>query len=195
MYSSLPLGKYISCGENTLTLSLDTMNLDAEPAPIYVVGDFRLSSVKSGWNIAGAKNVIGLGSWKQQGWPFYSDAVAYEQDFWIPIHKKNMCYEIQLGNWKGTVSEVLVNGFSAGIIAFKPYTLDVSKWIQQGKNSISVRVIGSNKNLFGPFHNHSSIGFVTPNLYKGTINWPSGEDYILFDYGLYEPFLLIGKCK
>ena len=194
-FSSLPLGKYISCGENTLTLSLDTMNLDAEPAPIYVVGDFRLSSVKSGWNIAGAKNVIGLGSWKQQGWPFYSDAVAYEQDFWIPIHKKNMCYEIQLGNWKGTVSEVLVNGFSAGIIAFKPYTLDVSKWIQQGKNSISVRVIGSNKNLFGPFHNHSSIGFVTPNLYKGTINWPSGEDYILFDYGLYEPFLLIGKCK
>lgn len=87
-FSSLPLGKYISCGENTLTLSLDTMNLDAEPAPIYVVGDFRLSSVKSGWNIAGAKNVIGLGSWKQQGWPFYSDAVAYEQDFWIPIHKK-----------------------------------------------------------------------------------------------------------
>ena len=105
-----------------------------------------------------------------------------------------MGYEVQLGKWNGTVSEVLVNGVSAGIIAFKPYTLDVSKLIRPGINQISVKVVGSNKNLFGPFHNES-IGFVTPNLYKGTVNYPAGKDYMQFDYGLYEPFLLLSKSK
>lgn len=45
----LPLGKYICNGVNSLTLSIDSMNLDAEPAPIYVLGDFKLLSAEHGW--------------------------------------------------------------------------------------------------------------------------------------------------
>ena len=170
------------------------MNLDAEPAPIYVLGDFKLLSAEHGWKMVGLNNKIELGSWRVQGSPFYADAVTYEQSFQVP-YCENMGYEVQLGKWNGTVSEVLVNGVSAGIIAFKPYTLDVSKLIRPGINQISVKVVGSNKNLFGPFHNESSIGFVTPNLYKGTVNYPAGKDYMQFDYGLYEPFLLVSKSK
>ena len=190
----LPLGKYICNGVNSLTLSIDSMNLDAEPAPIYVLGDFKLLSAEHGWKMVGLNNKIELGSWRVQGSPFYADAVTYEQSFQVP-YCENMGYEVQLGKWNGTVSEELVNGVSAGIIAFKPYTLDVSKLIRPGINQISVKVVGSNKNLFGPFHNESSIGFVTPNLYKGTVNYPAGKDYMQFDYGLYEPFLLLSKSK
>ena len=190
----LPLGKYICDGDNSLTLSIDPMNLDAEPAPVYVLGDFKLLSAEHGWKIASLSNEIKLGSWRMQGCPFYSDAITYEQNFQVP-YCENASYEVQLGKWNGTVSEVLVNGISAGIIAFKPYVLDVSKLIRPGINQISVKIVGSNKNLFGPFHNQSSIGFVTPNLYKGTVNYPAGKDYMQFDYGLYEPFLLVSRTK
>lgn len=185
----LPIGDYVRLGENNLTISVKPMKLDAELAPIYILGDFALCSSKHGWNITSPKPAIELGNWRNQGWPFYSREMIYEQTF--AIQTPEPYYEIQLGRWNGTVAEVIVNDEPAGIIGFKPYTLDVSKWIRQGNNRIEVKVVGSNKNLFGPFHNESSIGFVTPNLYKGTTEWPSGEDYLQLDYGLYEPFILM----
>ena len=193
-FNVLSIGKYIRKGENRLTLSINPMKLDAEPAPIYILGDFKLVSADHGWEIVASNDGLALGSWRQQGWPFYANSVTYTQEYMISPCDST-CYEIALEEWRGTVAEVLVNGVSAGIIAFKPYVLDVSKWIRLGKNCISVKVIGSNKNLFGPFHNSSSIGFVTPNLYKGTTVWPSGKEYLQLDYGLYKPFLLISKVE
>lgn len=186
----LPIGNYVCVGKNSLTISVKPMKLDAEPAPIYLLGDFSLRSANQGWNISSPKPTMELGSWRSQGWPFYAHEMIYTQTF--NISTPEPYYEIQLQKWNGTVAEVIVNGNPAGIVAFKPYNLDVSQWIHAGDNRIEVKVVGSNKNLFGPFHNESSIGFVTPNLYKGTTEWPSGKNYLQLDYGLYEPFVLLG---
>lgn len=185
----LPIGNYVNSGKNSLTISVKPMKLDAELAPIYLSGDFSLCSANQGWSIASPKKTIELGSWMSQGWPFYAQDMIYTQTFNISVLEPY--YEVQLRKWNGTVAEVIVNGKPAGIIGFKPYTLDISQWIRAGENCIEVKVVGSNKNLFGPFHNDSSIGFVTPNLYKGTTEWPSGKDYRQLDYGLYEPFELV----
>lgn len=185
----LPIGNYVNSGKNSLTISVKPMKLDAELAPIYLSGDFSLCTANQGWSIASPKKTIELGSWKSQGWPFYAQDMIYTQTFNISVLEPY--YEVQLRKWNGTVAEVIVNGKPAGIIGFKPYTLDISQWIRAGENCIEVKVVGSNKNLFGPFHNDSSIGFVTPNLYKGTTEWPSGKDYRQLDYGLYEPFELM----
>lgn len=186
----LPIGSHVHLGENNLTISIKPMKLDAELAPIYILGDFRLCPANQGWIITSPQKIMGLGSWKSQGWPFYPHAMLYTQTFIIPSTLEPF-YEVQLGKWNGTVAEVIVNGKSAGVIGFKPYTLDVSRWIQPGKNQVEIKVIGSNKNIFGPFHNESSIGIVTPDLYRGTTEWPSGGNYIQLDYGLYEPFKLV----
>lgn len=185
----LPIGEFVHSGDNIITISIHPMQLAAELAPIYILGDFALQSAPKGWTLVPQKEKLQLGSWKKQGWPFYSRAVVYEQKF--DLATPGSYYEVRLGKWDGTVAEITVNGEAAGIIAFEPYVLDVSKWIRSGKNTIEVKVIGSNKNLFGPFHNESSIGFVTPNLYKGTAQWPAGQNYLQLDYGLYEPFILV----
>lgn len=185
----LPIGNHVRLGKNSLTIALKPMKLDAELAPIYLLGNFSLRPANQGWSIASPQKAIEAGSWKNQGWPFYPHEMIYTQTF--NISKPESYYEIQLGQWSGTVAEVIVNGKSAGIIGFKPYSLDVSQWIRSGDNCIEVKVTGSNKNLLGPFHNESSIGFVTPNLYKGTTEWPSGKEYRQLDYGLYEPFALV----
>lgn len=185
----LPIGEHVHLGVNSLTISVKPMKLDAELAPVYIIGDFTLHPANRGWSIASSKPGIELGSWKDQGWPFYAREMMYEQTFTILAPKPY--YEVQLGDWNGTVAEVIVNGNSAGIIGFQPYKLDISKWVHTGDNHIAVKVVGSNKNLFGPFHNESSIGFVTPNLFKGTTEWPAGKNYLQIDYGLYEPFVLV----
>lgn len=186
----LSIGNYVQPGKNSLTISIKPMKLDAEIAPIYIIGEFRLCPINHGWSIASPYKTMQLGSWRSQGWPFYPHEMLYTQTFTIPSVPAPL-YEVQLGKWNGTVAEVIVNGNSAGIIGFKPYTLDVSQWIHPGDNQVDIKVIGSNKNSFGPFHNESSIGFVTPNLYKGITEWPPGDRYLQLDYGLFEPFRLV----
>ncbi|MDR3246941.1 MAG: hypothetical protein LBT50_11005, partial [Prevotellaceae bacterium] len=89
-----------------------------------------------------------------------------------------------------TVSEVKVNGKSAGIIAFAPYAVDVSGLIQKGDNVIEVKIVGSNKNLLGPFHRNPGPGLVSPWHFRGVTSYPSGNEYQQLDYGLMDDFVL-----
>jgi len=57
-----------------------------------------------------------------------------------------------------------------------------------------VNVIGSLKNLLGPHHNNPKPGFVSPWIWRNVKSYPSGKEYQILDYGLFEEFkLLNGK--
>ncbi|MBP6452798.1 MAG: hypothetical protein KA237_03025, partial [Alistipes sp.] len=98
-------------------------------------------------------------------------------------------YEVALGEWKGTVCEVLVNGRSAGIVYAEPYTVDVTEWIVAGRNRVEVKVVGSNYNLMGPLH-AAHFKRITPAFWRGVKEYPSGKDYVQQDYGLMGDFTL-----
>ncbi|MFR2069172.1 MAG: hypothetical protein ACLS4S_02855 [Bacteroides nordii] len=94
-------------------------------------------------------------------------------------------------DWDGTVSEIFINGESTGIIAYQPYKLDISKWIRKGDNQIEVRVMGSHRSLLGPHHNKTAQGISGPwHWQKVSGEMPAGEQYILPDYGMNQPFVL-----
>jgi hypothetical protein len=94
-----------------------------------------------------------------------------------------------LNDWNGTVAEVSVNGEKAGIIGWKPYELDISDLVINGENTVSVKVIGSLKNLLGPHHNDPTEGVVTPwSFFYAPAQQPPGTNYHLIDYGLFEDF-------
>jgi len=182
----MPLGDAVRTGENVLALECSPMRVTAEIEPIYLLGDFRLEPAAKGWDIV-APDDFAAGSWKAQGWPCYADKVTYARDF--DIADKAPCYEVALGEWKGTVCEVLVNGHSAGIIYTEPYTLDVTKLIEPGRNRIEVKVAGSNYNLMGPLHK-AHFGRVAPAFWRGVESYPSGREYVQQDYGLMGDFTL-----
>lgn len=182
-------GKALREGENKVVLDISPTSIFAEIQPIYLTGDFHLSPAAQGWLVERPEHSLTLGSWKQQGLPFYSWDIAYSQHFNISDPKAT--YEIQLTDWDGTVSEVFVNGESTGIIAYQPYKLDVSKWIRKGDNQIEVRVIGSHRSLLGPHHNKTAQGISGPwHWQKVSGEMPAGEQYILPDYGMNQPFVL-----
>ncbi len=182
------IGQWVKKGENILSIELSPMKIHAEIEPVYILGDFTVQPAAKGWVIKSPAAIFSVGSWKSKGWPFYAGSVSYTTT--VEIEHPATYYRVSLGNWNGTVAEVLVNGNPAGIIGFEPYTLDVSKWIQAGKNTVTVKIIGSNKNLLGPFHNNPGTGLTSPWHFRNVKSYPSGHDYHQLDYGLMENFYL-----
>lgn len=182
------IGSEVKTGENELTLTVSPMNLRAEVVPAYITGNFSVVAVSKGWAITGPPKSYGAGSWDAQGLPFYHLGISYTKSFNIQ-DPAEYC-EVGIGQWNGTVSEVTVNGRSAGIIAFPPYRLDISKFIKKGDNAIQLTVIGSLKNLLGPHHNNPPKGLAISPYWGGVTAYPPGKDYQIYKYGLMDDFHL-----
>ena len=182
------IGNVVQKGENELTIVLSQMKIHAELEAAYILGNFTVQPAAKGFNINPPNTALTVGSWKAQGFPFYNGAVSYAKTF--DVDNSTGFYKVKLGNWAGTVAAVFVNGQQAGIIGFEPYSLDVSKFIRQGVNTVEVKIVGSNKNLLGPFHNNPGPGFVSPWHFRNVRTYPAGSSYQQLNYGLMDDFVL-----
>ena len=185
------IGKWIKTGENTITVNCMPMKIHAEIEPVYLYGDFSVVPADKGWKINAPISNLTTGSWKEQGQPFYSWDVTYKKEF--AINKKASYYEVVLGDWKGTVAQLFVNGKSAGTIVLHSDKVDVTQFITEGTNNIEVKITGSLKNLLGPHHNNPAPGFTGPGNWKYIRKYPAGKDYKMLDYGLTDDFYLNEK--
>ena len=167
------------------------MRIFAEIEPVYILGDFAVAPEEKGWSISAPVNAFTLGSWKEQKQPFYSYDFKYSQSY--DLTEVSGTYFVALGKWTGTVAEVFVNGTKAGIIAFDPYRLNVTSYLQEGNNQIDVYVIGSHKNLLGPHYNNPAPGLASPWHWKNISAQIPGLEYQMIDYGLMEEFFLLGN--
>jgi len=181
-FNCIEVEKYVHSGRNEVKLSMNRFNNRCDPSPVYILGNFSLKSADKGWNIIPRKE-IKIGSWKQQGMPFYSESVKYSKN--VNIEKADD-YELQLSKWNGTVAEVLVNGESVGVIQSQPYNKIIK--LKNGSNLVSAVVYGSLKNVFGPHHVYAR-GFMRPPAFRKSKEiMPPGKDYDFLDYGLLEDF-------
>ncbi len=178
-------GRYMHAGENTLGLRAGRMSVYAEIEPVYILGDFGLSSANKGWRII-APTSLRIGSWKEQGLPLYGQGIKYSSD--LNIGKLSGHYMVRLHRWKGTMAAVRVNNSLAGIIAVEPYELDITGHLRPGKNRVEVEVIGSLKNLLGPHHHSPKPGLVSPWHWRYIKSYPPGSEYETLDYGLMDDF-------
>ncbi|QJB42395.1 hypothetical protein HF324_32925 [Chitinophaga oryzae] len=179
------IGQHLKAGDNELVVTVAPMSVYAEIEPVYILGDFNLEAAAQGWNIAAPKPVQ-IGHWRQQGLPLYSQGIAYTKTF--TANGPAASYAVVLGKWQGTVAAVKVNGEFAGIITAAPDRLDIGQFVKKGKNTVEVTVIGSLKNLLGPFYNKPVPGLVDPGKWYNVKTQPSGDAYDLYDYGLTEDY-------
>ena len=182
------IGPWVKTGKNIISVNCAPVKIDAIIEPVYILGDFSVEPADKGWKIDAPVNSLTTGSWKEQGHPFYSWDVTYMKEF--EIMKKSSCYKIGLGNWKGTVAELIVNGKSAGPFVLSTDKVDVTEFVTIGTNIIEVKITGSLKNLLGPHHNNPIPGFAGPKSWENIKIYPSGRDYQLLDYGLTDDFYL-----
>jgi len=178
-------------GENTVTIKASPFTIYHELEAAYVLGHFKLRATDSGFVIVGGQEpAMELGSWKEQGYPFYAAGVSYRQKF--DIARPAGRYLVELRKWYGSVAEITVNGVPAGYIAYQPWQCDVTELIKSGTNTVEVVVIGTLKNTLGPHHAGTALGSAWPSMFHKApqMGPPPGKEYHTIDYGLFEPYVL-----
>lgn len=177
------IGELLESGRNDVQIEANPFSIFAELEPVYLLGDFNTVPAEQGFKIEKEKG-LKLGSWKNQGLPFYGQTVAYKKEFDVKVESE---FLIKLPDWNGTVAEILIDGEHAGIIQSQPYEFRFK--LPYGNHSVQVVVNGSLKNTLGPHHNVTRRGIVTPWSFKYAPEvQPPGEAYDLLDYGLFQDF-------
>lgn len=92
---------------------------------------------------------VKLGSWTDQGLPDYSGPAVYEITFDLPGNYAHRPLILDLGKVHET-AEIKVNGRPAGVCLWRPYTVDISKFVHEGQNKLEITVTNTLSNRFTP---------------------------------------------
>lgn len=192
------IGPHVITGRNRIAVRARPFSIEAELEPVYLVGDFSLKPANKGFILVPTEE-ISLGAWKSQGMPFYGHTVSYTKKFKIDsgLQQNNEKFFVRLNQWRGSVAEVLIDGVSAGLIAFPPYELEVTPFIKSDAVKVSVIVYGTLRNTLGPFHGRPPQGSAWPAMFQRGADkgCPPGIEYSLVDYGLFKDFELVKRMN
>lgn len=178
---SAPVAQLAKTGINEIVLEAAPFDPRMELENIYLRGSFALAPAEKGFRILPEKP-LALGPWSKQGRPFYGSAVSYTARVRIPGGHRRL--RVTLKDWSGALAEVLVNGQPLGWIGWPPYEAEVP--VAAGNAVVEIRVHGTPRNLFGPFHHPQKIRFrAWPNAWaEFPAQQPAGSAYDVLDYGL-----------
>lgn len=169
-------------GQNTVEIVVNKFNVLMELDAIYLQGDFSVKEKDGVWILSNPEP-LNYGSWKDQGLPFYPYAVEYIYE--ISLERKPETAKLDVADYHASVISVTVNGQNAGLLHMDGiYEKDISVFLTEGINCISIRVCGTFKNLMGP-HFVTARGTAWPTMWKESPkHTPDAERYDLMAYGL-----------
>lgn len=158
----------------------------------YLLGNF-------GTRVKGAKitmtrpvSHLRIGDWVKQGLAFYSGHVTYQTEI-RPRRRKGERIFVEVPAYRGVAVHVLVNGRSAGVIAWEPHEVDITDLLTQGPAHLAIQVIGHRRNSHGPLHlNQKWPVWTGPDQFV-TEGEEWQEEYQLVPCGLMRDPLLVVK--
>ncbi len=142
--------RYVNVGENTITVIADyrhavapppdhlhRITCDLVPERAWLVGEFAVD---------GSQVTVHrpLSTWTTQGFPHFCGTVVYRRTFSLPPRYvgKKLTLEF-VGNELPAVPNVLkleVNGQTAGVRWWPPFRFNVSHWLREGENELTLHV-------------------------------------------------------
>lgn len=170
-------------GENEVILS-GQYTLDRELEDIFLIGDFGVSQTRA---IISEPEVLRFGDWCLQGYLHYHGSMVYSFDLpgFIPNGKSVV---MNLSQCKASLVEVFVNGISAGLLFGKSRCLlDLTEHLKTDANLLELKVVGSPRNMYGPFHH--------PDNSCSRISWADfrSEGSARCDAYMTEPYGIMGQ--
>ena len=130
-FGRIDISREARVGENEVTLKASPFTIYHEIEPAYVLGDFALEAAAERLRRSPPIGRMTLGPWKDQGHPFYSEGVVLHRD----LQRRQAGGGVP-GPARALVRQrraVTVNGQPAGFMLSAPWTLDVTRWIQPGR--------------------------------------------------------------
>ncbi len=113
---------------------------------IWLAGDFMLDVNAGIPNLCPIRG-IKTGPWEPQGYPNFSGTAAYAADVDLPESIAGKRVLLNAGK-VGNLLEVEINGHVAGIRAWEPYTLDITRFVWPGQSNLLIlKVTNTMRNL------------------------------------------------
>jgi hypothetical protein len=140
-------------GRNEIVVAYDYDETFSGLEIVYLLGRFgvRVNGVQVA--LVPPPLVLKCGDWCAQGLPFYAGSVIYSQRLGKMTHRKNERVFLAVSKFAGVAVRVVVNGQSAGVIAWDPYEADITDLLSgKAGDEVQVEVIGHRRNSHGPLH-------------------------------------------
>jgi len=172
-------------GRNTIVLE-GQFDRHTDLEIMYLLGQFGVTTDGKNSAIARMPGKLSLGSWRGQALPFYSGNVVYRTQFELKVNPDRR-YMLDLPKFHAIAVEIAVNDHDSIVLGWPDYRVDITEYVQNGKNAIDIKLLGSRRNAFGPLHmTDDKPRGVGPETYRlGPDEWQ--DEYKLVDYGLFEP--------
>jgi len=146
------LDGYLKRGENTIVVGVGFPEWWSERVaprqaidPIVITGHFEVQHQNGLQKLVKCETKKKIGSWHEQGYPYYSGIGIYEQTFTLP--ELNGRVFLEMKGIRETV-EVFVNGQLAGTRIWSPFKVEIGDLIKKGKNTITLKIANTLENLF-----------------------------------------------
>jgi hypothetical protein len=170
-------------GENVVDFAIQYDFL-SEIEQAYIVGDFgtRLRTPSEG-ELCDEPATLTDGSWVDQGYAFYPGSMVYQAKIKHTARKGVQTF-LRLKDPSGILYIVRVNGKEAGRLYWMPLSVNLTKLLQRGENTLEIEVVSSGQNAHGPSHVREGDAYLWfgPNAFEseGCLK----DEFSLFDYGL-----------
>ena len=142
---------FVVPGKNEIILKCNYSSENPGLECIYLLGNFGTRANALELNIIPPVSELCIGDWVKQGLTFYSGSVLYYTA--LDINPKcDERYIIRILEFRAPCVQVIINGRDAGNIAWAPWELDISDFLEAGENQIIIKVYGSRRNSHGPLY-------------------------------------------
>ncbi len=157
------------------------LTYEMEIEPCYIIGDFgvrydghqekidRNAFLFEGrFPICKTPEQITLTQIEQQGYAFFAGELTVEKE--LDLSDTN--YRLKLKKKSFNAVKVRINGQGAGVITFNGDSIDCSPYLHRGKNTITLTLVGTLRNMMGPHHRPVEDYRVPPRaFYKEQCVW------------------------
>jgi hypothetical protein len=172
----------LKLGMNELIVSCDYLNR-MELEDCYVIGDFGVDASRA---IVAEPKQLHFGDWCLQGYYHYSGSMIYHFEVDFELQKDQLAL-MELGEYSAVTIDIRVNDMPAGHVPWRDAgKLDITPLLVNGSNRVDIEVVGSPRNMFGPFHQARGKAMSTGWESFRTEGVEYTPDYIVHAYGLFE---------
>lgn len=142
-YYCFDISNMVRKGSNKVKLLVPhtgwTGNPVESPVRARLAGSFSLDHDR---RPAAPRKKIRIGSWTDQGYPFYSGTASYKQSVYIPDFARGQRVILRAFN-PADIVEFIVNGASAGVRPWTPFEMDITPLVKPGPNNMELRITNS----------------------------------------------------
>ncbi|WP_211746117.1 glycosyl hydrolase [Paenibacillus sp. Marseille-Q4541] len=146
-YQSVNITSHLEIGENELEILMVSL-LEPMPAisfPAYLIGPFAVHD-----RTLTTEQARVSGDASTAGYPYYSGVICYTQQIDVGQLDISVNEEwwLEAEDIRETV-RLFVNDKDAGVKLWPPYRWDISPYVEQGKNKVTLQIANTLENLYG----------------------------------------------